>query len=99
MIKKWKNQIYQNQRSFYAVLCVLSLVIIQLVYIVNYNFEPAIITSLIPIILWIMYDGNEHEKATEQGSYIWIFILIIITILVCYFPQFPLIETFVNSIN
>ena len=86
MIKRLKEEIEANERAFYATLCSLCVLIIELVYTNLHSISPPTIVLLFPILFWITYHGNRHEIATAQGYWFWVLSLIIVTILALVYP-------------
>ncbi len=88
MIKKLKEEILANQRAFFATLVAVCTLMITLFYNVTYNTDPNILVAIFPIILWVAYDGNEHEKGTVQGYWFWVLALILSTLIMVIYPLF-----------
>ena len=81
-----KEDLFDNKRAFYATIVCFCTVLINLWYYLAYKLSPISIVSILPIIFWIAYDGNEHETATEQGYWVWVLLLLIATVIAIEFP-------------
>ena len=88
MIKRLKQDMLENQRAFFATLVCVCTLVINLFYYVFYNTSPLVMIALLPIIFWIAYDGNEHEKATVEGYWVWVILLLLTTVVVIMYPLF-----------
>ncbi|MBN1923138.1 MAG: hypothetical protein JW791_00035 [Nanoarchaeota archaeon] len=88
MMNKLRKDILENQRAFLATLSVVCTIIINLFYHVNYKVNPNSLVGIFPLLLWVAYDGNEHEKATVQGYWYWVIALIITSIILVAYPLF-----------
>ncbi|VVB74902.1 Uncharacterised protein [Candidatus Tiddalikarchaeum anstoanum] len=86
MIRRLKAELLENKRAFYATLVCLCTVIINLWYYFAYQKSPLTLVSLLPIVFWIAYDGNEHEQATTKGYWVWVVLLLVTTIIALEFP-------------
>ncbi len=88
MLKRLESEMEENERAFYATLCVFCVLIIELVYYNVYEQSPSAIVLFFPVLFWITYHGNRHEPATIKGYWIWVLMLITVTILVLLNPLF-----------
>ena len=88
MLKKLKKEIEDNERAFYATLCSFCVLLIELVYVTIYDSSPSPIVLMFPILFWITYHGNRHEPATYQGYWIWVTMLVIVTLITLIYPLF-----------
>jgi hypothetical protein len=88
MIKRLREQLLDNQRAFYATLVCVCTLTINLTYYLIYNTNPLTMFAVLPIIFWIAYDGNEHEKAALEGYWVWVILLIITTFILVVYPLF-----------
>ena len=87
-ISGFKEQLLDNHRAFYATLVCFCTLIINVWYYFAYSVSPLTIISVLPIVFWIAYDGNEHETATVEGYWIWNILLVVSTIIVIMYPMF-----------
>jgi hypothetical protein len=87
MVKNFKELSKISQRSVYATLVCFMTCLISLIYYFAYSKNPLTLVALMPIILWIAYDGNEHEEAVKSFWY-WIALLIITSIIAIIYPLF-----------
>ena len=85
---KFKDMMIANHRAVYATLVCVCTLLINLIYPVYYNANPAAMISLFPLILWVAYDGNEKEKGTIQGYWVWIGALLLTTAILIIYPIF-----------
>lgn len=88
MIKKLQEQLFANERAFYATLVCVCTLGINLFYYTMYNTRPLTMIAVLPIIFWIAYDGNEKEKATDQGYWVWVILLLLTSLIVVAYPLF-----------
>ena len=88
MMKKLREQLLANHRAFYATLVCVCTLTINLFYYVFFNTAPLAMIALLPIVFWIAYDGNEHERGTVEGYWVWVILLLITTALVVMYPLF-----------
>ncbi len=85
---RFNDLVLENHRAFYGTLVSFCTVFVNLFYYFVYNTSPLTMVSLIPIIFWITYDSNEHERATVEGYWIWVGLLIASTLFSLAYPLF-----------
>ena len=86
--KGFRELLLANERAFYATLVCVATLLINLIYYIAYNTQPLVMISILPIIFWIAYDGNEKEIATTKGYWLWVIMLLLTCIFVTLYPLF-----------
>lgn len=88
MIRRLKEKLLANNRAFYATLVCFCTLVINLWYYIGFNTSPLTMIAILPLVFWVAYDGNEHEKATVEGYWAWVIILLLSSLAVIMYPLF-----------